>query len=727
MSIIQNNHSHDHEHDHDCSHDHGHSYGHDHDHADAQCREHDGEHRRDEAHCCDDEHCHEDEQRHEEHGCSCCSTGPTYFNAKAEQENDGFGVPVAAVIGAALFAAGVICEFFGKYFLPQSVYGSFDDLRTVPGVIFACVFLAAYVLIGHGIVKHAALGIIRGDLFNENTLMSVASIGSFIIGEYPEAVAVMLFYRVGEYLQDRAVDRSKSRIRNLLDIRPDTANLLTADGVKEVRAEDVMPDDRILVKPGERAPLDGIIAEGQGYIDMSALTGESAPVSVAAGDEILAGSVSTDGLLNVRVTKVFGESTASRIIGLVESAEAGKAKTENFITRFAKVYTPIVVGLALLLAVVPPLFGLGSFMEWIRKGLVFLVVSCPCALVVSIPVGFFGGIGAASVRGILIKGGNYLEALATADTAVFDKTGTLTTGTFRVTEVRTGAGFGEESVLRYAAALERNSTHPIARSIVGKYEESGASAAESGMPAEVTEKAGLGVSALLDGKRIFVGNKKLLNEEKVRLPKDVQSEQTDGVVIYVAVDGEYAGEILLSDTVKPDSRHAIDELRAIGVRRTVMLTGDRAEAAEAVRAETGLTEAISGLMPWQKVEAMESIMAADNAGSVIYMGDGINDAPVLAQADVGIAMGALGSDAAIEAADIVIMNDAPSKLVSAIKIARKTMTIVRENIVLSLGLKVVVLALAALGFVNMWVAVFADVGVALLAVANALRAGRAVK
>jgi Cd2+/Zn2+-exporting ATPase len=681
--------------------------------------------------------------RSEADGCACCQTGPTYFEHDDgccdEQDRTASSAPM--ITGVAIFAVGLVFEFFGGRFLPEQVYGSLSAITTLPGIIFFSAFLAAYLLIGYKVLLAAARGIMRKDLFNENTLMSIASIGAFTIGEYPEAAAVMLFYSVGEYLQDRAVNRSKARIRNLLDIRPDTAHVVGADGVAVLaRAEDVEVGASILVRPGERVPLDGVITDGTGYLDMSALTGESVPVFKEPNSDVLAGSMNEDGLLTVRVTKPFGESTASRIIGLVENAEAGKAKTENFITRFARVYTPIMVGLACLIAVLPPLFGLGTFMDWVHTGLVFLVVSCPCALVISIPVGFFGGIGAASARGILVKGGNYLEMLANADTVVFDKTGTLTTGTFHVTSVRAAEGMGENEVLRLAAAAERNSTHPIARSIVERYEavvksgEAGAAgAAEQGIvgAAGVTEKAGHGIITSIGEQRVLVGNKKLLANEGTPVPDtDAQSaenmQEGGGTVVYVAANGVYAGAIALSDTLKPDSKRAVDGLRALGITRTEMLTGDRAETAEAVKAELGISEVKAGLMPWQKVEVIDALIAEKNGG-VIFMGDGINDAPVLARADAGIAMGALGSDAAIEAADIVIMDDAPSKLITAIKIARKTKTIVRENIVFSLGIKAAVLALAAFGFANMWVAVFADVGVALLAVANALRAGSAAE
>ncbi|MDR2610286.1 MAG: cadmium-translocating P-type ATPase [Clostridiales Family XIII bacterium] len=676
--------------------------------------------------------------RDEAAGCACCQTGPTYFDARTDccGDEDKITVSPPMIGGAALFVVGLVFEYLGGRFLPESVYSVRGDMTTLTGAIFFCAFLAAYLLIGHSVLLAAARGIIRKDVFNENTLMSIASIGAFIIGEYPEAAAVMLFYSVGEYLQDRAVDRSKLRIRRLLDIRPDTANVIGADGaVTPVRAEEIAVGAKILVRPGERVPLDGIIEDGESYLDMSALTGESVPVIKEAGDEILAGSMNESGLLVVRVTKLFGESTASRIIGLVESAEAGKAKTENFITRFARVYTPVMVGLALLIAVLPPLLGFGSFMEWVHKGLVFLVVSCPCALVISIPVGFFGGIGAASARGILVKGGNFLETLANADTVVFDKTGTLTTGAFHVTSVRAAGGFDENEVLRLAAAAEKNSTHPIARSIVERYEAArksdGAAEPAFGGASDVTEKAGHGIITSIGEKRVLVGNKKLLAGEGVSVPDaDVESAENlreeGGTVVYVTADGVYAGVIALSDTLKPDSKDAVDGLRALGISHTELLTGDRAETAEAVRNELGISEARSGLMPWQKVEVIDELIAGKK-GAVIFMGDGINDAPVLARADAGIAMGALGSDAAIEAADIVIMDDAPSKLLTAIAIARKTKAIVRENIVFSLGIKAAVLVFAALGFANLWVAVFADVGVALLAVANALRAGSAAK
>ncbi|HWQ79193.1 MAG TPA: heavy metal translocating P-type ATPase, partial [Anaerovoracaceae bacterium] len=613
--------------------------------------------------------------------------------------------------GVALFIIGVGMNIF---------------MGQVPVLAEAGVFLVAYLLIGKEILLTAGRNITKGKVFDENFLMAIASIGAFVIGEYPEAVAVMLFYRVGEYVQGRAVSSSRKSISALMDIRPDTANKKTADGIRVVPAEDVRAGDIIVIKTGEKVPLDGIITEGSSTMDTRALTGESLPRDVSVGSEVLSGSINGQGLLQVKVTKEFSESTASKIIELVQSASNKKAKTENFITKFAGYYTPAVVGIAVALAVIPPfVLDMGSFSQWLYRALVFLVISCPCALVISIPLGFFGGIGAASSKGILVKGSNYLEALNEVDTVIFDKTGTLTTGIFKVTEIRNQNGFTKDEILKYGAYAEYHSTHPIAVSIKNKYLEDPANEIREDQIAELTERAGFGVRAQVGEKTVLAGNLRLMEEEQIK----VVPEDAVGTVVYIAVGGSYAGAVVIADEAKADSKKTIEGLHQVGVKKVAMLTGDSRKIGEEIGRELKIDDVYSELLPHKKVEVLESIFenrksAAEKAGKVIFVGDGINDAPVLARADIGIAMGGVGSDAAIEAADIVIMNDEPSKVITAIRVARKTRTIVWQNIIGALGVKGVVLLLGALGFATMWEAVFADVGVAILAVLNAVRAGR---
>ncbi|MDD3168663.1 MAG: heavy metal translocating P-type ATPase [Eubacteriales bacterium] len=596
----------------------------------------------------------------------------------------------------------------------------------LPVMAKAAVFLAAYLLIGKDILLTAGRNILRGRVFDENFLMTVASIGAFLIGEYPEAVAVMLFYQAGEYMQERAVSNSRKSISALMDIRPDTANLQTTDGIRVVDAKEIRVGDTIIIKAGEKVPLDGIVSDGSSSIDMRALTGESLPQDVSAGSVVLSGSINRQGLLQVQVTKEFAESTASKIIELVQNASSKKAKTENFITKFAGYYTPVVVGVAAALALIPPFaLGLGSFSEWLYRALVFLVISCPCALVISIPLGFFGGIGAASSKGILVKGGNFLEALNAVDTVIFDKTGTLTNGIFKVTNIISQAGFTKEEVLQYGAYAEYHSTHPIAVSIRNRYLEDASNTIEEDWITGLTERAGFGIMVQVGGSSVLAGNLRLMEDEGV----SVEPEDEIGTVVYIAVDRRYAGAIVISDEAKADSRKAIDGLRGIGVKKIAMFTGDSKKIGDQIGKELKIDEIYSELLPDQKVEALESVFykrksQADRGGKVVFVGDGINDAPVLARADIGIAMGGVGSDAAIEAADIVIMNDEPSKLITAIRIAKKTRTIVWQNIAGALGVKGIVLLLGALGYATMWEAVFADVGVALLAVLNSVRAGR---
>ena len=583
--------------------------------------------------------------------------------------------------------------------------------------------LAPYFIIGYDVLRKAALGIVNGQVLDENFLMALATVGAYATGEFDEAVFVMLFYQTGELFQDYAVGKSRTSIAALMDIRPDTANLETENGLETVDPEDVAVGSVIVVKPGERVPLDGTVLEGSSTLDTAALTGESLPRSIRVGDDIISGCVNLTGLLRVTVTKPCEESTVSKILELVENSSEKKAVSEQFITRFAKYYTPCVVYAALalfliptvLLAVLPTLPGFLAgtvWTDWLHRALTFLVISCPCALVISVPLSFFGGIGGASKCGILVKGGNYLEALAKADTVVFDKTGTLTKGTFAVSAVHPEAGFEADQVLEYAALAEQYSTHPIAVSL--------REACKSGMDrsrvANVEEIAGHGIMAEVDGKRVGVGNSRLMERQSVNwLPCELP-----GTIVHVTIDGFYAGHIVIADQPKPDAKEAIVQLKAMGVKKTVMLTGDAKEVAHTVADALGLDEYHAELLPADKVARVEELLKQET-GKLAFVGDGINDAPVLTRADIGIAMGGLGSDAAIEAADIVLMDDQPTKIAAAIRIARKTVRIVRENIVFALTVKAIVLVMGALGKAPMWLAVFADVGVAFLAILNAMR------
>ncbi|MDR2482922.1 MAG: cadmium-translocating P-type ATPase [Treponema sp.] len=582
-------------------------------------------------------------------------------------------------------------------------------------------FLASYLLIGGEVLMRALKNIARGKIFDENFLMSLATVGAFAIGEYPEGAAVMLFYQIGEAFQEYAVGRSQKSISALLDIRPDYANLQTGSESRKVSPETVSVGDHIIVRPGEKVPLDGIVTEGRSALDASALTGESLPRDVEPGSEVLSGSINTSGLLTVRVTKRFGESTVSKILDLVRNAGRGKAPVENFITKFARYYTPAVVVCAVLLACVPPLvLPDAQFSQWLGRALVFLVVSCPCALVISIPLSFFGGIGGASRNGILVKGGNYLDALTSVDTVVFDKTGTLTQGVFTLTELVPAAGVTKEELLYYAAHAERNSSHPIAVSIQKAYRAAGGEFFPEKI-AGCEELAGQGVRLLMDGRRVLAGNGRLLDEAGIAHP----APEALGSLVYLALDGAYAGYLVIADELKRDSKAAVAALRALGVRRIAMLTGDAQAVAARVAGEAGVDVFYAGLLPHQKVEKLlELEKAVSGKGKLVFAGDGINDAPVLARAGVGIAMGGAGSDAAIEAADVVLMTDEPSKIAGAIVIARKTRRIVRQNIIFALGVKAVILVLGALGIATMWEAVFGDVGVAVIAILNAMRAMR---
>ena len=579
-------------------------------------------------------------------------------------------------------------------------------------------FAVPYLLVGCDVLWGAVRNIGHGQIFDENFLMSIATIGAFALQEFPEAVFVMLFYQVGELFQSYAVGKSRQSISRLMDICPDYANVRRDGELVQVEPDEVQIGDIIVVKPGEKVPLDGVVVSGSSSLDTAALTGESLPRSIAEGDDVISGCVNLEGLLEVRVTKEFGQSTVSKILELVENSASKKAKTENFITKFARLYTPCVVIAAVLLAVLPPLVLGLDWGEWIERALIFLVISCPCALVISVPLSFFGGIGGASRSGILIKGGNYFEVLAKAETVVFDKTGTLTKGVFKVTAVHP-ENCTKEELVETAALAESYSDHPIARSVKEAY----GKAAEQGRVADVKELAGRGISAVIDGRTVFAGNDKLMSEAGVTC----HACHKVGTAVHVAAEGVYLGHIVISDEVKEDSKTAVELLKAAGVNKTVMLTGDETAVGEAVAKELGLDEAYTKLLPADKVERVEALLSERRNGSLLFVGDGINDAPVLSRADVGVAMGGMGSDAAIEAADVVLMDDKPSKIAAAVKIAKKTMRIVRQNIVFALAVKFVVLTLGALGLANMWAAVFADVGVSVLAVLNAMRTMVGVK
>ncbi|AET57362.1 heavy metal-transporting ATPase [Paenibacillus terrae HPL-003] len=590
----------------------------------------------------------------------------------------------------------------------------------VEGVGKLALFLLAYIIVGGDVVLQAVRSLVRGMAFDEYFLMTLATVGAFAIGQYPEGVAVMFFYQIGELFQGVAVNRSRKSISDLMDIRPDYANLKTADSVSRVSPEDVRVGDLIVIKPGEKIPLDGKVVDGKSHVDTSALTGESVPRTVEPGSSVMSGFINTNGLLTVEVSKKFSESAVAKILELVQNASAKKAPTEKFITKFSRYYTPVVVIVALLLAVVSPLVVPGAqFADWVYRALVFLVISCPCALVVSIPLGFFGGIGAASRSGVLIKGGNYLEALNHVKYAVFDKTGTLTKGVFRVTGIYPAGEFTKESLLETAAFAELHSTHPIAASLRESYGKE----LQAERVQQYSEISGHGIQAHIDGRLVLAGNSKLMEREQVAY-NDAQRAGTldEGTVVHVAVDGTYAGCILISDEVKEDAARTIASLKKLGVVKTIMLTGDNRTVAEAVGQQLGLDEVRAELLPQHKAEAIEQLSASKKAGDkILFVGDGINDTPVLTLADVGVAMGGLGSDAAIEAADIVIMNDEPSRLVAAIHIAKRTRRIVWQNIIFALGVKAVFLTLGAFGIATMWEAVFSDVGVTLLAVLNVMR------
>ena len=599
-----------------------------------------------------------------------------------------------------LFAVLMVCEHTGLM----------DGWNKI--VLFV-IYLVPYLVIGYDIVYKAARNISHGQVFDENFLMMIATFGAFGVGEYSEAVAVMLFYQVGELFQGYAVGKSRQSISDMMDICPEYANIEEGGVLKQVDPDDVEVGSIIVVKPGERIPLDGIVVEGESLIDTAALTGESVPRSAKAGDEIISGCVNGSGTLKVKTTKEFDDSTVAKILELVENASSKKAKVENFITRFAKYYTPVVTIGAVILAILPPLILGGGWAEWIQRACIFLVISCPCALVISVPLGFFGGIGAASKIGVLVKGSNYLEAVAEMTTIVFDKTGTLTKGEFKVTDVITENGSKEE-LIELAALGEGYSNHPIANSIREAYGKE----LDLNRVTNTEEIAGHGIEAVIDGKTVLLGNEKLMKSESIFYTPC----KSMGTVVYVACNGVFEGAVVISDTIKDGAKEAIHDMKQVGVRHTVMLTGDRKEAAETVAQTLGIDEVHAELLPGGKVEQVEALLKAEKEKErLAFVGDGINDAPVLTRADIGIAMGSMGSDAAIEAADIVLMDDDVTKIASVVRIARKTLRIVKQNIVFALAIKALVLILGALGMANMWEAVFADVGVSVIAILNSMR------
>ena len=603
---------------------------------------------------------------------------------------------IQIIISAILFVIGLLVPFSN-------------------GWITKGIYIGAYLIVGLEIIIKAIKNIFKGEVFDEHFLMAVATIGAFAIGEFPEAVAVMLFYQIGELFQDYAVDKSKESITNLMDIRPDVAVVKRNGKLETLKPETVKIGEEIVVKPGEKIPLDGTIIDGSSMLDTSALTGESVPRSAKIGEKVLSGCINQSGVLTIKVEKEFGESTVSKILDLVENASNKKSKSENFITKFAKIYTPTVVGIAILLAIIPPvLLKWGSFSEWLERALTFLVVSCPCALVISIPLGFFGGIGGASRKGVLIKGSNYLELLSKTDIFVFDKTGTLTEGVFEVQKINP-VDISEEELLKIAAYAESYSNHPISASIKKAYQKE--------INQEIIEKteeiSGKGIISQIENKTVVIGNNKIMQEKGIEY-----KECNDiGTILYVAVNNKFEGSIVIADKIKEDAKQTIQGLKRNNVSKTVMLTGDKKEIAEKVAKQIEIGEVYTDLLPDQKVEKVEELMKQKTEkGKLAFVGDGINDAPVLAISDIGIAMGGLGSDAAIEAADIVIMNDKPSKILEAIKISNKTMRIVKQNIIFAISVKILVLILGACGIATMWEAVFADVGVSFIAILNSLRA-----
>ena len=600
-------------------------------------------------------------------------------------------------------------------------------LEGLPTIVRFLIFLVPYVMIGYDVIKKAAVNISHGQVFDENFLMMIATFGAFGIGEYPEAVAVMLFYQIGELFQSYAVGKSRQSITEMMSIAPEIANVVGENGeVTEVDPSEVSIGDILLVRAGEKIPVDGVVVEGESFIDTAALTGESVPRRVTKDSDVISGCVNGEGILKIRAEKAYEDSTVSRILELVENASDKKSRMENFITRFARYYTPVVTIGALLLAIIPPILGQLEFSDSIKRACIFLIVSCPCALVISVPLGFFGGIGASSKIGVLVKGSNFLEAASGIKTVVFDKTGTLTKGEFKVTDIITASesGISKDELLEMAATGEAFSNHPIARSVFTAYLESSGQKdidRSSISEADTKEVSGRGIETVYNGKKLFLGNSKLMNENNIS--SFAEAVAVSGTVVYVSYDGKFMGYVVISDVIKESAKDAIAGIKKVGVNKTVMLTGDRKDVAEDVGRQIGIDEVISQLLPADKVERVEKMLSSeDNDSKLAFVGDGINDAPVLMRADVGIAMGSLGSDAAIEAADIVIMDDDINKIPSVIGIARKTIRIVKENIVFALSVKVIILILGALGLTTMWLAVFGDVGVAVIAILNSMRA-----
>ena len=719
-------HEHD-EHEHEHHHEHEHEHHHDeHHHDEHHHDEHHHHHEHDDDdECCCHHHHHDDddEDEDEDEGC-CCHHHHGHEHNHDEEEG---GLP-KIIVAAVLFVLAILLEKLPVFALAGPVCGGNEKIYLALRIVFMALYFVSYVLVGKHVIVEAVEGLVHGSVFNEEFLMALATVGAIVMGEYSEAVAVMILFQLGEYLEGLAMDRSRRSIKNLLDIRPDKANVKKNGEIIECMAEDVKVGDVIVVKPGERVPLDGVVLSGKSFVDTSALSGESVPREIFEGDEILSGFVNTSGVLEVQVKKSFGESTVSRVLKLVEKAQSKKAKSEKFISRFAKVYTPLVCLVALLVAVIPPLvlmFGGravdGMWKTWIYRALEILVVSCPCALVISVPLSFFAGIGLASEKGILIKGSNYIEMLKNAGTAVFDKTGTLTKGVFEVTDVHLASPdkMDRDTLIALATHAEYYSEHPISRSLkkIHHCDEC------DNLKIDSTEEIrGQGIRCTLDGKTVLAGNMKLMENQDVS--GIVECHENDGgTIIHVALDGIYMGHIIISDVAKDDAVTLSSDLKKLGVKKTVMLTGDSKSAADAAAKSLGIDSYYAELMPDDKVSKVEELIA-ENKGSgktLIFVGDGINDAPVLSRSDVGIAMGGMGSDAAIEAADVVIMDDKPGKIASAIRVCRKTMGTVWQNVIFSLGVKTAIMVLCALGIANMWLAVFGDVGVTMLAVLNAMR------
>ena len=689
---------------------------------------------------CQTEECKNGHEHHRhKHSCPCCHSHDC-GDEEDEHEEEGELSLRQIICAIVLFGAALAVEHLSVFrqILGSIQFGSIGIQR----LVFLVLYFVAYIICGKNVIKSAVKNILHGEIFDEKFLMSIASLGAIFVGEIGEAVAVMIFYNLGEFFQDYAVDKSRNSISALMDIRPDKAFVVRNGKVEEEKPENVKIGEIIEVKPGERVALDGEIEEGSSFMDTSALTGESVPRKVEKGSAILAGFVNSEGVVRIRVTKTYGESAVTRILELTEKAAEAKAKSEKFITRFAKYYTPIVCILALCVAVLPPLalsvfapeiFAQYGWHTWIYRALMFLVVSCPCALVISVPLSFFSGIGAASRHGILIKGSNYIEALSKVDTAVFDKTGTLTKGTFAVSKVFAVEGVGEDELLALAAHAEYYSVHPISKSLCSAHQKMnlknglGNSCCELCIRKNAREISGHGIKIELDQKTVLAGNEKLLEKENIQIdPKikiQLEEKKLAGTTVHVAENGVYKGCIVISDELKKDAKKTIGALKKCGVRQTAMLTGDNQKTAQIVAGELGIDRLFAGLLPEDKVNRVKELIEqkTQKKGSLVYVGDGINDSPVLACADVGVAMGALGSDAAIEAADVVIMDDKPERLIDAIKISRSTMAVVWQNVVLSLGIKVAIMVLGTLGVTGMWLAVFGDVGVTFFAVLNAMR------